>query len=121
MLVVGESRGAPQHADIAALVDDPALFARLRHLNFGSAAILGEIGRKGDGLLLRAVAREVWPLGFAIEVDPPLAAGVDDDEDGGSHVAQFPLAPRRTDITARYNWNALLDNMLKVHQALMTK
>ena len=74
MSVVGERRGAAKHADIAALVDDLALLARLGDLHFGTAAVLGEAAGQRDGFLLRPVLGDERPLGLAVEVDPPLVA-----------------------------------------------
>ena len=61
------------------------LLARLGDLHLGAAAVLGEGAGELDGFELGALAAQERSLGFAIEVDPPLAAGEDDDEKGRGH------------------------------------
>ena len=51
-------------------------------LHFGAMTILGVGRRKVHGLELGSLVRAKRPSGLAVEVDPPLAARKDDDEDG---------------------------------------
>ena len=94
--MIVQRRGATEHARIGALEDDPVLFAGDGNLNFGALLALGEERCEMDGFLLGEIAGEEWPLGLAIEVDPPFVAGVDDDEDGRGHECSIVLTPRVT-------------------------
>jgi hypothetical protein len=119
--VVGERCSPSEHADIAALVDDLALLARLSDLHLGPASVLGEAARERNGFGLRPVLGDERPLGFPIEVDPPLVAGEDDDEDSRSHSTRTPKAPLYTITPLSPRPGAPSPNMIKTRQALVEK
>ena len=73
-------------ADIVAIRMQIARDTAFRGL--GAATLAGEIAGKIDRFELGALAAQERPLGLAIEVDPPLGAGEDDDEHCGGHDTQ---------------------------------
>src|SRR6185312_17400287 len=112
-LVVHQRGGTAEHSLLGALPDDVVLLPRLGDLHLGPAAFPGEVAGEIDGFELGALAAQERPLGFAIEVDPPLGAGINDDENGGGHT-QYSLVAAAVEYTfSNVKGSVFVFNMFK--------